>query len=228
MVRALSLGWWVLSAIAAAIGCAGAGASRPTEAARPQIAAARSAPMSPSESSVPHPPEGSACEPNGPTVELREIRYVKGKPPHRAAIVEARVRNPLVSAVWMLYDVGGGLPSVVEAVTLSRTSPPPGTRVWSFEGNGGFAALRLPPQADLVLRGIELDSFSPEDPFVIAFATALNMGNRPAESWAGQPGVSPASGDFSLSRLTSEVERTVDDPATALLVVRLLCVQRFD
>lgn len=227
IVRATDSRRWAL-AICATVACATSRATPSREAARTQTAERRSTPMSPSELIVPHPPEGPPCDPSGPIVELSEIRYVKGKPPHRGAIVEARVRNPLASAIWLLHDVGGGLPSAITAVTLSRTSPPPGAPVWSFEGDGGFAALRLPPQADLLLRGIEVDSYSTEDPFVVAFARAVTVADLPVESWAGQAGLSPASGDFSLSRLTPQVERKVDERAAVPLVVRLLCVQRFD
>jgi hypothetical protein len=161
-------------------------------------------------------------------VELKEMLYVPGKPPHRGAIIEARVRNPLPSPVWLLYDLGGGLPSVINAVTLSRTSPAPGAHVWSFQGDGGFEAVRVLPGADLVLRELELSSYSVEDPFLLAFATSLAVGDRPAESWAGQAGLSPASGDFTLTHLVAEVERRVDDLAAAPLAARILCVKRFD
>jgi len=74
-----------------------------------------------------------------------------------------------------------------------------------------FKALRLPPGADLLLRALQLSSHSAEDPFLIAFATSLVIGDRFAESWAGQAGLSPASGDFTLTGLLPELERKVDD-----------------
>jgi hypothetical protein len=218
----------VVPAISAAIGCAGSQATGPHAAARPQTAGSRSVPMSESDPIVPHPPEGPPCGPGGPTLELKEMQYFPGKPPHRSAIVEVRVRNPLASPVWLLYDVGGGLPSVINAVTMSRTSPAPGTAVSSFAGDGAFEALRLPPGADLVLRGLEVDSYSTEDRFVIAFATSITIGDRPAESWAGQAGLSPASGDFTLTRPVEERERKVDDLAAEPIALHVLCVKRFD
>ncbi len=172
--------------------------------------------------------EGPPCGPGGPTLELKDRRYIKGKPPHRETIVAARVRNPLPSPVWLLYDVGGGLPSVINSVTVSRTSPAPGAKVWSFDGDGGFLAVRLPPGADLVLRDLELSAYSFDDPFVLAFATSLTIGDRPAESWAGQAGASPASGDFTLTNLVPELDRTVDDLAAEPLAARILCVKRIN
>lgn len=177
---------------------------------------------------VPHPPGGPPCGPGGPTLELKELAYYPGKPPHNSAIVDVRVRNPLASPVWLLYDVGGGLPSVINAVTVSRTSPAPGTDVWSFAGDDVFKALRLPPGADLVLRGLEVNSDSTEDPFAIAFATSITISDRPAESWAGQAGLSPASGDFTLTEPVKKLERTVNGPAGDPIAVSILCVKRFD
>ena len=176
------------------------------------------------------PPEGPACGPGGPTVELKETLFAPGKPPVRHATIEARVRNPLASPVWLLYDLGGALPSIVNAVTLLRTSPAPGAHVWSFQGNGGFEAVRLPPGADLVLRELELSSHAAEEPFLLAFATSVTIGDRPAESWAGRAGLSPASGDFALDRLITTVfEWEVDDVLAAVpLAVHILCVKRFD
>ena len=156
------------------------------------------------------------------------MQLAPGKPPHRGAIIEARVRNLLASPVWLVYDVGGGLPSVINVVTVSRTSPAPGAHVWSFDGDGGFKALRLPPGADLLLRALQLSSHSAEDPFLIAFATSLVTGDRFAESWAGQAGLSPASGDFKLTGLLPELERKVDDMAAEPLAARVLCVRRVD
>jgi hypothetical protein len=156
------------------------------------------------------------------------MRYSSGKPPHRSVIVDVRVRNSPASPVWLLYDVGGGLPSVINAVTVSRTSPAPGTDVWSFAGDDFFTALRLPPGADLVLRELEVNSDSTEDPFVIAFATLITIGDRPAESWAGQAGLSPASGDFTLTEPVKKLERKVDDWAAKPLAVHILCVKRLD
>jgi hypothetical protein len=159
---------------------------------------------------------------------LKAMPSYPGKPPHRRAIVEARVRNPLASPVWLLYDLGGGLPSIINYATLSRTSPATRAHVWSFYGDGGFEAVRLPPGADLVLRELELSAYSGEEPFVLAFATSVTIGDRPAESWAGQAGLSPASGDFTLTRLVPELDREVDDRAAEPLAVRILCVKRFD
>jgi hypothetical protein len=184
--------------------------------------------MSASDPIVPHPPEGPPCGPAGPTLELKEMLYSGGKPPHRSAIVDVRVRNPMSSPVWLLYGLGGNFPSIVTAVRVSRTSPAPRAHVWSFEGNGGFEAVRLPPGADLVLRDLELDSWSTEDPFVLAFATSITISDRPAESWAGQEGLSPTSGDFRLERVESEFERELDDMAAVPIAVRILCVKRFD
>ncbi len=185
-------------------------------------------PTSASDLIVPHPPEGPPCGPGGPTLELKEMLYPGGKPPHRSAIVDVRVRNPLASPVWLLYDVGGGLPSVINAVTVSRTSPAPGTEVWSFAGDDVFKALRLPPGADLVLRELELNSDSTEEPFVITFATSITISDRPAESWAGRAGLSPASGDFTLTRPVRELEKKIDGTAAEPIAVRILCVKRFD
>ncbi len=184
--------------------------------------------MSESDPIVPHPPEGPPCGPGGPTLELKEMRYSGGKPPHRSAIVDVRVRNPLASPVWLIYDVGSGLPSVINAVTVARTSPAPGTEVWSFAGDDVFTALRLPPGADLVLRELVVDSYSTADPFVIAFATSITISDRPAESWVGQVGLSPASGDFTLTRPVTKVERKIDDWAAKPIAVRILCAKRFD
>ena len=183
--------------------------------------------MSASDPIVPHPPEGPPCGPGAPSLELKAMEYSPGKPPGSGAIVDVRVRNPLASPVWLLYDVGGGLPTVINAVTVSRTSPAPGTEVWSFAGEGLFKALRLPPGANLVLRGLEVDSYS-EDPFVIAFATSITISDRPAESWAGEAGLSPASGDFTLTEPVKKLERMVDGKAGKAIAVRILCVKRFD
>ena len=151
-----------------------------------------------------------------------------GKPPHRRAIVEAHVRNPLASPVWLLYDIGDELPSIINRVTVSRTSPQPGAHVWSFHGDGGFEAVRLPPGADLVLCELELNADSGEEPFLLAFATSITIGDRPAESWAGQAGLSPASGDFRVTRPLMAFERKVDGLGAAPLVASILCVKRFD
>jgi hypothetical protein len=177
----------------------------------------------------PHPPDGPPCRPDGPTLELKRIATYPGKPPHFNAIVEeVRVRNPLATPVWLLYDVGDGLPSVVNTVTVSRTSLPPGADVWSFAGDGAFEAVRLSPGADLVLRELAVDSYSSEDPFVLSFATSVTIGDRPAESWAGRAGLLPASGDFTLTDLTTEFERTLYPFAAAPLAARILCMKRFD
>lgn len=228
IVGPIRLGWCVVPAICAAIGCTGARAAGSHEPARREIVGSRSVPTGASDLMVPHPPEGPPCGPGGPTLELKEMQYHGGKPPHRSAIVDVRVRNPLASPVWLLYDVGDGLPSVINAVTLSRTSPVPGTHVWSFAGDDAFKALRLPPQADLVLREIEVDSYSTRDPFVLVFATSMTISNRPVESWAGDAGLSPASGDFTLTETVKKLERTVDDWAAKPLAVHILCVKRFD
>ena len=219
--------WCVVLAIPAAIGCAGSGATKPHDAAGPASARPRSVPTSSFELPVPHPPSGPPCAPGGPTAELKALEGYPGKPPHRNETVDAHVRNPLASPVWLLYDLGGGLPSIINAVTLARTSPAPGTHVWSFAGDGGFEAVRLRPGADLVLRALEVDTFSTEDPFVLAFATSITIGDRPPESWAGQAGLSAASGDFAVSRQVTEFERKVDSTDAAPLAVRIMCVQRF-
>jgi hypothetical protein len=178
---------------------------------------------------LPHLPDGPSCGPDGPSLELKAIEAYGGKPPHFNAIVqEVRVRNPLPTPVWLLYDLGGGLPSIVNTVTVSRTSPAPGADVWSFAGDGDFEAVRLSPGADLVLRALAVDSYSPRDPFVLAFATSVTIGDRPAESWAGRAGLSPASGDFTLTNLTTEFERKLDAFAAAPLAARILCMKRFD
>ena len=205
----------MVPAISAAIACAGSPATGPHAAARPKIAGSRSVPMSASDPIVPHPPEGPPCGPSGPTLELKEMRYSGGKPPHRRAIVDVRVRNPLASPVWLLCDVGGGL----------RTSPAPETEVWSFAGDDVFKALRLPPGADLVLRELDLNSDSTEEPFVIAFATSITISDRPAESWAGQAGLSPASGDFTLTTPVQKLERMSSTLAGEPIAVRILCVK---
>ena len=160
---------------------------------------------------------------------LKTMPSYPGKPPHRRAIVEARVRNPLASPVWLLYDVGGGLPSIINTVTLLRTSPAPGAHVWRFYGDGGFEAVRLPPGADVVLRDLERSSSSAEEPFLLAFATSVTIGDRPAESWAGQAGLSPASGEFALeSPMTTEFEWEAYKMATVPLAARILCVKSLD
>jgi len=180
--------------------------------------------------SVPHPPDGPPCGPDGPTLELKRIATYPGKPPHFNAIVEeVRVRNPLATPVWLLYDLGDGLPSTVNTLTVSRTSPAPGAYVWSFAGDGAFEAVRLSPGADIVLRALVVDSYSPRDPFVLAFAASVTIGDRPPESWAGRAGLLPASGDFTLTDLTTEFERKLGaDYAAVPLVARILCTKRFD
>ena len=217
-VRPIVFSWYVVSAICAAIGCAGPRSARPHQAARPKIAG----------SSERRSPEGPPCGPGGPTMELKTLPSYPGKPPHRRAIVEAHVRNPLASPVWLLYDIGDGLPSIINRVTVSRTSPPPGAHVWSFYGDGLFEAVRLPPGADLVLCELELNADSDEEPFLLAFATSITMGDRPAESWAGQAGLSPASGDFTVTGLLMAFERKVDGLGAAPLVAPIMCVKRFD
>ena len=97
-----------------------------------------------------------------------------------------------------------------------------------FAGDDVFTALRLPPGADLVLRGLEVNSDSTEDPFVIAVATSITISDRPAESWPGQAGLSPASGDFTLTEPVKKLERMVDGKAGKAIAVRILCVKRFD
>jgi hypothetical protein len=184
--------------------------------------------MSASDPIEPHPPQGPPCGPGGPSLELKAMEHYPGKPPDRNAIVDVRVRNPLASPVWLLYGVGGGLPTVINAVTVSRTSPAPGTEVWSFAGDGIFRALRLPPGADLVLRELEVASYSTEDPFVLAFATSITISDRPAESWAGQAGLSPASGDFTLTEPARELSKKVAALAAEPIAVHILCVTRFD
>jgi hypothetical protein len=71
-------------------------------------------------------------------------------------------------------------------------------------------------------------SYSTEDPFVLAFATSISIDDRPAESWAGSVGLSPASGDFRLTTLVPEFERKVNDMAAERLATRIPCVSRFD
>lgn len=178
---------------------------------------------------VPHLPDGPPCGPDGPTLELKAIETSPGKPPHFNVIVqEVRVRNPLATPVWLLYDLGGGLPSIVNTVTVSRTSAPPGAHVWSIAGDEVVEAVRLSPGADLVLRALAVDSYSTDAPVALAFATSVTIDDRPAESWAGRAGLSPASGDFTLTGLTTEFERKLDDFAEAPFAARILCMQRIE
>jgi hypothetical protein len=228
-MRWIGFGWCLVSAITAAIGCAGSQATSPAKARPSGIAGAHSEPTSTSEFIEPHLSDGPPCGPDGPTLELKAVETSPGKPPHVNALVqEVRVRNPSATPVWLLYDLGSGIPSVINTVTVSRTSPAPGALVWTFAGDGGFEAVRLSPRADIVLRALEVDSYATKDRFVLAFATSVTIGDRPAESWAGRAGLSPASGDFTLTDLTTEFERKLDDLAEAPLAARILCMKRFD
>lgn len=123
---------------------------------------------------------------------------------------------------------GGGLPAVVTSVTLSRTSSAPYAHVWSFAGDGAFQAVHLPPGADLMLRELELSSFSGGESLLLASASTLDLGGRPAADWVGQTGLLPERGDFTVTNLAPVFERQVDDAAAIPFDPHLLCVTRAD
>jgi len=156
---------------------------------------------------------------------LKAMQLAPGKPLPRR---DHRGASPKPAGVARLAGLRPrrGLPSVINVVTVSRTSPAPGAHVWSFDGDGGFKALRLPPGADLLLRALQLSSHSAEDPFSSPsrLPSSSAIGSR---SLGRSGGLSPASGDFTLtaSCRSSNASRRYGRGAAA---ARVLCVRRVD
>ncbi len=142
--------------------------------------------------------------------------------------MDARIQNPLGTPVWLLYRLGGrALPTVVADMSLSKSEVAPQTFVWRFSGDRAFRGLRIPAGADLSVRGLELSSWSDDEPLLVAFASGIQVADRAAETWIGQAGMFEPHGTFGLNDLVSQAERHWDNFG-ARLEVSVLCVTRAD
>ncbi len=172
---------------------------------------------------------GPPCGLDGPSIQMTGAPTFHGKPPLRLAMMDARIHNPLSTSVWLLYDLGGStLPSVVEDVSLSKSAVAPLAYVWTFSGDRSFRALRIPPGADLSVRRLELSSWSYDEPLLVAFASAVQVADRPSETWIRQAGMLEPHGSFDLDGLADHAERHWDNFRGARLAVSVLCATRAD
>jgi hypothetical protein len=149
-------------------------------------------------------------------------------------VADLRVLNPSTVPLWLLYDVGDGetFPSVVTSLSLSRTSLGREGPVWSFLGNGGFETVRIPGEADLLLRDAELSTLHQERPPVLVLARRISIDGRPAEEWLGRPELLPPTGDLNLNPEPqhTDLEREWDEDGlnAPALQVDVLCVSHVD
>jgi len=177
---------------------------------------------------------GPECPAGGPTVNAAITSHKKGKPPHWTFVADLRVLNPSAVPVWLLYDVGDGetFPSVLTSLSLSRTSLSREGHVWSFHGDGSFEAVRIPGEADLLLRDAELSTLQQQRPPVLVLARRISIDGQPAEEWLGRPELLPPEGDlnFNPESRHTDVERVwkEDGLNAPALQVDVLCLSHAD
>jgi hypothetical protein len=211
-------------AITAAVGCGG-----PQRVDRHDTATPSGAPFSVAVATAPQTRllDGPPCGPHGPTIEMTAAPSSPAKPPLRIAMMDARIKNPLPTAVWLLYRLGGRrLPTVVADLSLSKSETASQAPVWRFSGDGAFRGLRIPAGAGLSVRGVELSSWSDDDPLLVAFASTVQVADRAAETWIGQAGMLEPHGTFGLDAVATQAERHWDNAGAARLEVSVLCVTR--
>ena len=177
---------------------------------------------------------GPECAAGGPTVDVAITSSIPGKPPHWTWVADLRVRNRGTVPVWLLYDVGDGdtFQAILTSLVLSRIGPGRQGQVWSFSGDDSFEAVRIPGEADLLLRDAELNTNEQERPPVLVFAKRISVHGRAAEEWFGRPGLLPPTGDFSVNPEAPhpDIERewkgeSLNAPAVE---VDVLCVSHVD
>jgi hypothetical protein len=214
-------------AIGAVLGCAGRHGIDHHDSASPQGVSPSAAGASEPQVRPLRSLDGPPCSSHGPMIQMSPAPTFHAKPPLRLATTDAHIRNPLGTPIWLLYDLGGSsLPRAVEDLTLSRSTVTPPAYVWAFSGEGGFRGLRIPPGADLSVRGLELSSWSYDEPLLVAFASAVQVADRAAESWIGQAGMLEPRGTFALNDLVTQAERHWDTFGAATLAVSVVCVAR--
>jgi hypothetical protein len=214
-------------AIAVAVGCAGRHGIDHRDSTVPRGAPSSTAGAT--ESSPSRSLDGPSCSSNGPMIQISAAPTFHAKPPLRLATTDAHIRNPLATPVWLLYDLGGStLPTVVEDVILSKSSVTPPAYGWTFSGDGSFRGLRIPAGADLSVHGLKVSSWSDDEPLLVAFASAIQVADRTAETLLGQAGTLEPHGTFALDDLVTQAQRHWDDFGGARLAVSVLCVKRAD
>ena len=120
----------------------------------------------------------------GLTVTMRK----PARPPMQRVIVDLALHNADAEARWFLVpahaehwptdvSVDG-----VEPVALGDGAVVVGT----FQGTGGFVALRLAGGAKVVVRGLELSSSKPVHSVDVRIARELTVGDKPARAWFPQ------------------------------------------
>jgi len=139
-------------------------------------------------------------------IEYVELRY--GRPPSMSLYFDVRLRNLHPEARWFLLprslaewrDIGGS--GGVNSAEIFEYGPAGAhvVRLGDFYGNGGFAAMLLPAEADITLRRFVIRTTQdprPEQQVTIPLVIAreVKIGNEAAETWFGGNALSAKNAD---------------------------------
>ena len=112
--------------------------------------------------------------------------------------------------------------------SLSQTRDESPLFVWVLSGDYGARAFRIPAQADLLVRSVELSAFQQEEMLPIVFATGVHVADRLASSWLGHEGMTARHGDFHVDLVEVVAEREVDELEAPPIRIDVLCVYQVD
>jgi hypothetical protein len=168
---------------------------------------------------LPHSPCGSQA---GVRLQTVVTSCTPGKPPNFNCTLDLAISSALERPVWFVFDLTNPISSASE-VSLSRSDGGPGLPFWKW---GGERGLRLPPKANIQLRGVSVHASGPNPRVKLWFANELRVAGSPAAEWLGRPGLTPAGGEFFVDQgesLSAEKVRRANEAEGASIAVDLLC-----